>query len=147
MKSLLASAAVATLLLSGCASYDYGYNGYAYSYPGYYDSGYAYYGPSYYSYPYYPYYYGYGGPVISGGVVISGRSHHDHDGHWSDGNRDFRGTRSSSSNQTFNNTRVVNNGNRTVISGSGSRVTRSRGAESRVAHNPNGRFVEREKAG
>jgi hypothetical protein len=137
MKFLFAGAALVTLL-SGCATYDYGYNGYAYSYPGYYDPGYTYYGPGYYSYypyyyPYYPYYYG--GPVISGGVVISGHT------------RNFRGTRSFSSNQTFNGTRVVTSGNQTATSGTGSHVVRNRVAHGRNTGHANGRFVEREKAG
>ena len=80
-----AAAAVGVAALAGCATYPYGYNGYAYdrSYDYRYDRPYYYgydsgpyaYGPYYYGYPAYgPYYYG--APSVGLSFGFSGGGHH-----------------------------------------------------------------------
>ena len=86
LKSFAAPVALAALM-SGCATYDYGY--YGYGEPSYgYSGPYTYdYGPSYYGYA--PYYYtpgySYGGPIFD--FRYSDRDRHDYRGR----SRDYRG--------------------------------------------------------
>jgi len=70
------SVAAAAVVLAGCATYPYGYNGYGYDRPYYgYDTGPYAYRPYYYGYPTYPPYY-YGAPSVGLSFGFSSGGHH-----------------------------------------------------------------------
>jgi len=108
-KSVLAAVAAGGLL-TGCASYDYGY-GYTYSEPyGYtYTQPYAY-GYNY-GYDYGPYYYGYG-PSYYGGPSI-GFTFHDNDRHYHN-YRNYRGSRNDHARRNYSSSHNRSHDNRSA---------------------------------